>query len=77
MVTFTLQKKIKEIGIRKVLGASVKNIVLLLANEFIRLLVLNCFISFPLAWWAMNKWLEGLAYRISLSAWIYFWDWSR
>ncbi|HSZ32293.1 MAG TPA: ABC transporter permease, partial [Puia sp.] len=70
LVTFTLQKKTKEIGIRKVLGASVKNIVVSLSNEFIRLLVLACFISLPLAWWAMNKWLEGFAYRISLSAWI-------
>ncbi len=70
LVTFTLKKKIKEIGIRKVLGASVKNIVVLLSNEFIRLLVVACLISFPLAWWSMNKWLEGFAYRISLSAWI-------
>lgn len=70
LVTFTLQKKIKEIGIRKVLGASVKNIIVLLSNEFIRLLIIAIFISFPLAWWAINKWLEGFAYRIPLTVWV-------
>jgi putative ABC transport system permease protein len=70
LVTFTLQKKIKEIGIRKVLGASVRNIVLLLSKEFIGLLIVACFIAFPLAWWAMNKWLQGFAYRVTITGWV-------
>lgn len=61
----------KEIGIRKVLGASVSGLVQLLAKEFILLVAIAWTISFPLAWWAMNKWLQDFAYRISINIWIF------
>ncbi len=61
----------KEIGVRKVLGASVSGIIQLLAKEFIALIIVAWFIAFPLAWWAMNKWLENFAYRITISGWVF------
>jgi putative ABC transport system permease protein len=61
----------KEIGIRKVLGASVTGIVKLLAKEFIILIILGWVIAFPVAWWAMNKWLQDFAYRVTISWWIF------
>jgi putative ABC transport system permease protein len=64
-------QRTREIGIRKVLGASVANLVLLLLKDFLRLVVLALFISIPLAWWVMNKWLHDFAYRISLAWWIF------
>ncbi len=67
LVTFTLEKKVKEIGIRKVLGSSVKNIVFLLSNEFIKLLFIASLVALPLSWWAMNKWLQGFEYRVSIT----------
>ena len=61
----------KEIGIRKALGASVSGIIQLLAKEFIALIIIAWFIAFPLAWWAMNKWLDNFAYRITINAWVF------
>ena len=66
LITYVSNTRSKEIGIRKVLGASVSSIMQLLAKEFIVLIVVACFIAFPLAWWAMNKWLESFAYRIDI-----------
>ena len=57
----------KEIGVRKVLGASVTGIIQLLATDFIKLVVIAIFISTPIAWYVMNKWLEDFAYKINLS----------
>jgi putative ABC transport system permease protein len=68
---FTTSQRTKEIGVRKVLGASVPNIVFLLSKDFIRLIVISFLIASPLAWWVMHNWLEGFAYRIPISWWIF------
>ncbi len=64
LAAFTAQKRQKEIGIRKVIGASVSNVVVLLSSDFLRLVLIAMLIAFPLAWWTMNKWLESFAYRV-------------
>lgn len=64
--TFMAQQRIKEIGIRKVLGSSVTGIVVLLSRDFIKLIFLAAVIAIPLCWWAMDQWLREFAYRITL-----------
>lgn len=71
LVTYAAQQRIKEIGIRKVLGASVSNIAGMLSTDFLKLIIISAIIAFPLAWWAMNKWLQGFAYRITISWWVF------
>ncbi|MFN7118573.1 MAG: ABC transporter permease [Saprospiraceae bacterium] len=71
LAAFTAEQRTKEIGIRKVLGASVSNLVALLSSDFLRLVLIAAIIAFPLGWWAMNRWLERFAYRIELSWWIF------
>jgi len=71
LAAFAAEQKVKEIGIRKVLGASMQHIVSLLSVDFIKMVCIASVIAFPLAWWAMNKWLQGFAYRIALSWWIF------
>ena len=71
LATYTAQVKTKEIGIRKVLGASVQTIVQLLSRDFLKLVVIAIIIAIPVSWWAMNQWLEGYAYRISISWWVF------
>jgi len=71
LASFMAAQRTKEIGIRKVLGASVASLVALLLRDLLRLVVLALFISIPLAWWMMNKWLHDFAYRISLAWWIF------
>ncbi len=71
LVAFTTQRRTKEIGIRKVLGASVTQIVQLLSKDFLRLVVLGIVIASPIAYWAMNKWLQDFAYRVEISWWIF------
>lgn len=68
---FTTAQRTKEIGVRKVLGASVPNIVFLLSKDFIRLIILSFLIASPLAWYVMHNWLQGFAYRIPISWWIF------
>jgi len=68
---FAISQRIKEIGIRKVLGADVSTIVTLLSKDFLKLVVLAAIIAFPVAWFAMNKWLEDFAYRISIPWWVF------
>ena len=68
---YTAERRTKEIGIRKILGASVQNLVSLLSKEFVKLVFVAAIIAFPLAWWAMNKWLQDFAYRVSMEWWIF------
>ncbi len=68
---FTTAQRTKEIGVRKVLGASISNIVFLLSKDFIRLIVISFLVASPLAWLVMHNWLEGFAYRIPISWWIF------
>ncbi len=71
LASFTAEQKTKEIGIRKTLGASTPNIVFLLSGDFSKAVLLANLISWPLAWYGMNNWLRGFAYRASLSPWIF------
>ncbi|MEA5427179.1 ABC transporter permease [Arcicella lustrica] len=71
LATFTAEQRTKEIGVRKVLGASVSQIVTLLSKEFLKLVLVACCFAFPLGYWLMNKWLQDFAYRIEISAWIF------
>ena len=61
----------KEIGIRKVLGSSSKGIALLLSKDILKPVIISMLIAFPVAWWAMNNWLQGFAYRIQISWWMF------
>ena len=71
LTTFAAQRRVKEIGIRKVLGASAASVVGLLSKDFLKLVVIALIIAAPIAWFAMNKWLEEFAYRISIQWWIF------
>jgi putative ABC transport system permease protein len=71
LVTFAAEQRVKEIGIRKVLGARISNIFRLLSKDFIKLLLLSICIASPIAWWAMNKWLQDFAYRINIGWWMF------
>jgi putative ABC transport system permease protein len=71
LVTFSVGQRTKEIGIRKVMGASVGSIVLLVSKELIKPVVLAILISTPVAWWAMHRWLEEFAYRVNIGLWIF------
>ncbi|MEM8927517.1 MAG: ABC transporter permease [Bacteroidota bacterium] len=66
LAAFTAEQRKKEIGIRKVLGASVMSITQLLSKDFLKLVMVSLFIAFPLAFWAMSRWLEGFAYKINV-----------
>jgi len=68
---FMAEQRMKEIGIRKVLGASINNIVTMLSKDFLKLVIIAALIAFPLAWWGMSTWLEEFAYRTELSWWIF------
>jgi putative ABC transport system permease protein len=72
LATYAAEQRIKEIGIRKVLGASVTGIVEMLSVDFMKLVFVSAFIAFPISWWAMNKWLANFAFRIDISWWIFF-----
>jgi len=72
LTLFSTTQRTKEIGIRKVLGAGVAGIVNLLSKDFLRLVVIAFTIASPVAWFVMNKWLQGFAYRVNISWWIFF-----
>ena len=67
LAAYTAERRTKEIGIRKVLGASAKGLAGLLSKEFLILVMISCLIAFPIAWWMMHNWLEGYEYRIPIS----------
>jgi putative ABC transport system permease protein len=71
LITYAAEQRTKEIGIRKVLGASVSNVWAMLSKDFLKLVLIAALISFPLSWWAMNKWLQEFAFRIHVSWWIF------
>ncbi|MEO8111532.1 MAG: ABC transporter permease [Ginsengibacter sp.] len=66
---FVIEQRTKEIGIRKVLGASVQNVLLLVSKEFLLLVAIAFIISIPVTWWAMDTWLQDFAYRVNISWW--------
>ncbi|MFD2933667.1 ABC transporter permease [Spirosoma flavum] len=71
LAMFTAQQRTKEIGVRKVLGASVASVVALLSKDFLKLVVIAIVIASPLAWYAMNRWLQDFAYKIDLDWWVF------
>ncbi|HLY69107.1 MAG TPA: ABC transporter permease [Puia sp.] len=71
LASYTAERRIKEIGIRKVLGASVAGITGLLSKDFLQLVALACLVAFPLSWWMMHNWLQHYDYRIDMSWWIF------
>jgi putative ABC transport system permease protein len=71
LAAYTAERRTKEIGIRKVLGASVSGIAGLLSKDFLQLVAMSCIIAFPIAWWAMHNWLQSYQYRITISWWIF------
>jgi putative ABC transport system permease protein len=71
LAAYTAERRTKEIGIRKILGASVRGIISLLSKEFLLLVFISAIIAFPVAWWAMHKWLQSYAYRITISWWVF------
>jgi putative ABC transport system permease protein len=71
LTTFTVESRIKEIGVRKVLGASVQSIVSLLSKDFLLLVFIALLIASPVAWYFMHQWLQDFAYRIDISWWVF------
>lgn len=71
LVTFAAEQRTKEVGIRKVLGANVANIITMISKDFLKLVFIASVIAFPVAWWAMNKWLQNFAYRVNISWFIF------
>ena len=71
LAAFEAEQRSKEFGIRKILGATIASITGLLSKDFVKLICVAIFISIPIAWWAMSKWLQDFAYRISISWWMF------
>ncbi|MEZ0484609.1 ABC transporter permease [Fibrella aquatica] len=71
LAAFTAEQRTKEIGVRKVLGASVPSLVALLSKDFLKLVAIAILIASPLAWWAMRQWLQDFAYRIDMEWWVF------
>ncbi len=72
LTLFTIERRTREIGIRKVLGATIPDILTLVSKDFVRLTFLASGIALPLSWWLVHRWLENFAYRVSISVWIFF-----
>lgn len=72
LATYTAEQRIKEIGVRKVLGATISNIVSMLSKDFMLLVLIASAVAIPFAWWAMSKWLQDFAYRINIGWWVFF-----
>jgi putative ABC transport system permease protein len=71
LISFAIFQKTKEIGIRKVLGATAGRIAAMLSGDFLKLVLFACFISVPVAWYVMHKWVQNFAYRINISWWMF------
>ena len=71
LASFTIEKRFKEIGIRKVLGASVQQVLALISKEFLKLVFIAFLIAVPLTWWLMNNWLQNYTYRVSINIWMF------
>ena len=71
LATFTAESRVKEVGVRKVLGASVFNVTALLSKDFLKLVFISFLIASPVAWYAMNKWLAGYTYRVDIAWWVF------
>jgi putative ABC transport system permease protein len=71
LAAFATQRRAREIGVRKVLGAGETGIVVLLAKEFLKLVIISLLIAFPISWYAMNQWLQGYAYKTNISVWVF------
>ncbi|MEM6525070.1 MAG: FtsX-like permease family protein, partial [Bacteroidota bacterium] len=70
LMGFVVEKRAKEVGIRKVMGARSNQIVLLLSKDYLRLVVISSVLSIPVTWWGLNQWLDGFAYRVDNSIWV-------
>jgi putative ABC transport system permease protein len=70
-ISFSVEQRIKEVGIRKALGILIFQIVLLLSKDYLNLILLAIIIGSPVAWWLTNNWLQDFAYRINLSSWAF------
>jgi ABC-type antimicrobial peptide transport system permease subunit len=68
---FTAEQRVKEIGIRKILGASARSLFALLSSEFLILVIISLIIASPIAWYTMNKWLQGFAYHTQIQWWLF------
>jgi putative ABC transport system permease protein len=71
LATYAAHVKVKEIGIRKVLGASVLNIAAMLSRDFLTLIIIAIIIAMPVAWWAVDQWLVNFAYRVTIRWWVF------
>ena len=71
LAAYATQQRFREIGVRKVLGASVTGIITMLSMDFLKLILWSVLLAFPVAWWAMHNWLQSFAYRVTVSWWIF------
>jgi ABC-type antimicrobial peptide transport system permease subunit len=71
LASFTIEKRFREMGVRKVLGASIQQLLMLISKEFLKLVFIAFLIAVPLAWWFMNNWLNKYTYRINISIWMF------
>jgi putative ABC transport system permease protein len=71
LASFTIEKRVREIGIRKVLGASLQQLLMLISKEFLKLVLIAFIIAVPLTWWLMSNWLQKYTYRVNISIWLF------
>jgi ABC-type antimicrobial peptide transport system permease subunit len=71
LAAYTAERRTKEIGIRKVLGASIGGLARLLSADFLKMVIISCLLGFPIGWWMMHKWLLNFPYRITINGWIF------